>query len=306
MALPRLRNPRRDATDLLPDGHVARVLEPSPPSNDDPGWYADDPTDPSGESGAVVVSPTSDGDVTWDEFVVDRPHLAGFAADHWLGARRRLRRLSDTFETTRRSLHRLAFFVMAPARYRATGKLGLRFTALGFGTPFFGEDTQIRAEGTTLVKQGVDVVRSSDLSTLAEAARFLDLEYSDVWFPDFHDPLPPADPHADLDIDADAASALGDWFGFATGVLEELRRTDGATRAVYGGSPGDDAHPEPYLYVAPSSSPHRSDPFWNDDRFAGASLPYEELVAADDPFGSARDFFRRARTILTAEPQGRK
>ena len=54
----------------------------------------------------------------------------------------------------------------------------------------------------------------------------------------------------------------------------------GANRATYGISPGDDEHPEPYLYVAPWEK--QSGPLWSDPSFGGASLPYDGLLAAAD------------------------
>ena len=49
------------------------------------------------------------------------------------------------FAATRVALHALAERVVAPARQAANGKIGLRYTYRGFGTPFFG-DRQLRVE----------------------------------------------------------------------------------------------------------------------------------------------------------------
>src|SRR5262249_28140276 len=57
----------------------------------------------------------------------------------------------ETYVRTRESLHALAEHVLSAARYRATGKIGLRATSNGFGTPPFGDDEQLRIDGTTLV-----------------------------------------------------------------------------------------------------------------------------------------------------------
>ena len=60
----------------------------------------------------------------------------------------------------------------------------------------------------------------------------------------------------------------------------------------YGGSPGDDGHPLPYLYVGPWSLPDDGDPFWNEafgaSTTADASLTVEATVA----------FFESGRTRL--------
>lgn len=321
------RNPREEAQALLPDGHVARVLEPSPPANADPAWYADDPTDPGGADG-TVVTPTSDGARTWDDVADAQPELNDYVAEHWLGARRRLAPLPESFATTRDALHQLAFFAVAPKRYTATGKLGLRWTHGGYGTPFYATpdgDEQVRVDRGVLVVQTGSTVRTHAPTTISESADFLGIAYRQEWFPDFHDPLTPADPQAPLTIDRAAAGALGDWFGFATAVLERLRRTPGATgvgrvqlwpehfdpavelgdadkgqRASYGASPGDAEHPEPYLYVAAWGEIDRSDPYWNDHAFNGASLPYGSLLTADAPVALALDFLQRGHAQLTA------
>ena len=65
---------------------------------------------------------------------------------------------------------------------------------------------------------------------------------------------------------------------------------DGA-RANYGGSPGDAAHPEPYLYVGPFE--RREGQFWNEP--FGASLSYADIRAGADPL----EFLRAGRDLLT-------
>lgn len=59
---------------------------------------------------------------------------------------------------------------------------------------------------------------------------------------------------------------------------------DGA-RANYGGSPGDDDHPEPYLYVGPWEP--RTGSFWNEP--FGASLPYRALLDGADALAFLRE-----------------
>lgn len=317
------RDPRSEATRWLADGHEARVLEPSMPANTDPGFYADDPTDPSGAEG-LVVSPTGDGDLTWDEYLANHRDVAGFARSHWLGDLARLDELPAAYTGTRTSMHQLAFFVVAPKRYEATGKLGLRYTYRGFGTPFFGRDEQVRVEGGRIVVQVGEEVRSLAPRSVSEAARFIDLDYREVWFQGFHDPLAPIDPGAALEIDEAAASVVADWFGFATHVLERARRAPGAVdvsrvqlwpehfdpafemgdaergeRASYGASPGDEAIPEPYLYVAAWGDIDRSEPYWNAESFNGAFLPYSDLLAADDQVATALSFIRTGHGALT-------
>jgi hypothetical protein len=238
------------------------------------------------------------------------------------------RELPPTFAATRDALHQVAFFAMAPRRYAVTGRLGLQWTPGGFGTPPYATadgDEHVRVEGDRLVVQTGDDVHSQGITTVRDAARFVGVDYREQWFDDFHDPLDPADSDQPLAVDKAAGDALGAWFGFATAVLEALRETDGAQdvstvqlwpehfdpamemgdvdagqRASYGASPGDADHPEPYLYVAAWGEIDRSDPFWNDHAFNGASIGHAKLAAADDPFAMALDFLRSGHDRPTA------
>jgi hypothetical protein len=312
-------HPRAEATALVPAGHEARVLEPSPPANTDPAWFADDPTDPAGADGPVVT-PVADEGVEWSS--LDDPAARAYAADHWLDGHRRLEPLPPSFDECRRALHQIAYFVVAAKRFAANGKLGLRYTHGGFGTPFFGDDEQVRVEDGVLVHQRAGSVRTETITSVAGATAFLDMEYRNPWFEGFHDPLDALPPDTHLEVDPAAAGALGAWFGFSTHVLERARRTPGAvevsrlqlwpehfdpafemgsggSRASYGASPGDAAHPQPYLYVAPWGEVNRANPVWNDPVFAGASLDYARLLDADDPYRLAAGFFAAAHAELT-------
>jgi hypothetical protein len=190
---------------------------------------------------------------TWDEVARGRPELEAWCADRWHGAWRRHQPVPDGFVAERVRLHRVAE-EMAEARRAATGKIGLRYVRGGFGTPYFGDGEQRRAD----------------------------------------DPF------------------LGDLFGFGASVLEELRvrwaavddtRVQlwpehfdlsidcGANRATYGVSPGDDEHPDPYLYVAPWEK--QTGPLWSDPHFGGAFLAYADLLAAEDQRATALAFFQQ-------------
>ena len=254
-------------------GADARVLEPAPPAVTLPPWFADDPT-----GGLPLDYSDRDGDRAWRE-------------ERWLGPYRRLRPLTDTFTATRVALHRLAEERLAPARAAVNGKIGLRWTLGGFGTPFFGEDEQLRVEHGALVHQrGAGATRA----TVPEG------------------------------VDPQAAGALGEYYGFATSVLEALRAAhaelapsrvqlwpehfdvslelgseEAGRRAGYGASPGDEEHPEPYLYVVPWSA-KPSGPRWQAHGFDGAELGYGELLAATDQRASALAFFEGCLDELTS------
>jgi hypothetical protein len=188
----------------------------------------------------------------------------------------------------------------------------------GFGTPFFGDDVQVRVEGSYLVIQRSDRIEVEPITTLGAARRLLDIDSflpfkgPEPWHLDR--PLGVGEPHVRF---------LSDWFGFATVVLEELRyrpvaidrpsrvqiwpehfdaaveigAEEGAHRAAFGASPGDAAHPEPYLYVSPWVPPG-AHPHWNDAHFKGASLSYQELLAAPHQRSAALDFYQTGIDIL--------
>lgn len=320
--LEQARNPRAEAQELMEPGFVARVLEPSPPAIHT-GEFADDPTDRS-DAPAKVVSPVSSGDITWVEWVSTRPNLAEWAIDRWLVPGPRLGPVPDGFSSTRDSLHQLAYFVLSPARHRANTKIGLRFTKGGFGTPFFGEDAQVRIEGVDLVVQRSSEATRTSLTTVNTACQAAGIPYRVDWFPRFGDPLPPFDPNVPLVIDQDSTAFVTALFGFATALLAELRVSappgerpslvqlwpehfdvaveigdpEAGARAFYGVSPGDPNHREPYLYVAAWGEIDRANSFWNDPHFNGASLSYDRLLEAGDQPGVAFDFFRRGREAL--------
>lgn len=286
-----------------------RVLEPSPPAVVEPPWYADDPVE-----GGDVLPIRRPGATTWQDVCLARGDtaLVTFCLERWLGPWRRLESLPAEFPATTASLHALAEHVLCPVRHAATGRIGLRWTLGGFGTPYLPTDRQVRVERGDLV----DGDRRSRPATLGEAARFLGIDGGAPT--DLFQPSSPWRPDQPLTLDPVAATALGDWFGFATSVLEQLRADIGPEgagariqlwpehfdiavslggdghQANYGASAGDATHPGPYLYVGPWSA--RAGPFWTEP--FGASLPYDTLLATSDQRGAALEFLRRGRELL--------
>lgn len=154
----------------------------------------------------------------------------------------------------------------------------------------------MKVAGTELMVTGGGVRTSQLITTLRAAGQFVGVE------PSFepaaeHDSPELGDMDRLLTIDEEAMTFLGDWFGFSTAVLEELRLTgraqdvgrvqlwpghldsavevgsmDAGQRATYGAFPGDHAHDESYLYVGAWGDVDRSDPYWNETNFNGASL----------------------------------
>lgn len=306
-------NPAAEAAIAAGGGYDVRVLEPSPPAVADGPFWADDPADPAPSGAGPVVTPHSGGDLTWDDLIAARPDLAGFAAHRWLGARRRLPDLPRDYPTALFDFHRLAYSVVAESRYRCNGKFGLRYTQGGFGTPFFGDDVQVRVAGDQLVVQSAMRARSTTITTLREAGEFAGAVPGTTAAE--HDSPDLGDIDRRLDIRAEVGEFLGAWFGLATAALEELRHSPGVVdpervqlwpghfdpaiaagdagagrRATYGFSPGDHSHDEPYIYVAAWGDVDRSDPYWNETSFNGASLAFGDLAASDDHYRAAVAF----------------
>lgn len=322
------RDPRAEARAVAGAHYDPRVLEPSPPAITASPWWADDPVDPtSSDPDTQVISPVRGrGDLTWSRLAssdaIDLP--AGWLRDRWLGRHRRLSRPPDGYARTRNALHRLAVYVLSPARQRASeGKMALRYTRGGFGTPFFGADEQVRVDGTNVIRQRGPNAWALPISTLTEAAAFaLDGAPAVDWAAGLDVP-PAGDMDAHLDVEPGAAAFLGDWFGFAWSVLEEVRADAesveasrvqlwpehfdaafeclaGDRRAGFGMSPGDAAHPQPYAYVTPwrpETVPEST--LWNADAFVGAELALSEVVQADDQRRTVIEFFRACRRALT-------
>jgi hypothetical protein len=311
-----MRNARAEAEERLGGRYEARVLEPSPPAVNEGPWFADDPVARGENPGRQVVSPVGTGDLRWDDLAREDPDLAAWCADRWLGAHRALGPAPATLAQTRETLHRVAEKVLSKAREHANGKIALRYTQGGFGTPFFGDDVQVRVEGNELIVQEDSDDRRAPITTLRAAGEFVGAH------------LLPDDIERDtapLTVDDVATRFLGDWYGFAYSVLEELRsgadaaleptrvqlwpehfdasvelgaEADGR-RAGYGASPGDGEHPEPYLYVVPWSPPADGE-LWNATLFTGAELPLAALLDVGDQRTAALDFLRARLDALQA------
>lgn len=324
------RHPRAEAAEHLPPGTHALVLEPSPPAVLDGEWFADDPVALVPEVDRPLVSPLdihagAAGCRTWHEVAAGDDRLARWARERWLGPWAPLPALPASYPTTRAALHQVAVYVISPARRAANGKMGLRYTRGGFGTPFFrhtpdGPDTQVRVEHGHLVVQRDNEMLLSTITTLDAAAELVGVAVDADAAERFD--VPPPD-GGRLDVDSDAARVVGEWFGFCASVLEELRAeateaaddpsrvqlwpehfdmafdagdAEAGTRANVGGSPGDAFSAEPYLYLGPWDRDDLDGDFWNAS--FGAVLTYGELRAAADQRAAALDFVRRGRSQL--------
>lgn len=229
----------------------------------------------------------------------------------------------DNLAANRIALHRLAAYVIAPARYRVTERFGLRATDAGFGTPEF-EGRRIRVEGGELIDEVGGEVRRAPITSLNAAAEFLG-EPVDLKTAAEHDSPQAGDLDEDLGIDADTSMWLGGWFNTAFDALNAVRGDEASVdasivqlwpghfdpaieegdenhRASYGASPGDDGVPEPYLYLS-AWWPDRlnldlDDPAWNAPSFTGSVLRVSDFPADQDPVEVAANFWRESRDRL--------
>ena len=240
-------------------------------------------------------------------------HDAGLAAaaSHLAGKadpRRPLARLPAGFTETVQGLKLIAEHLLQPKRRLETGRGFLGFTPGGFGSlPWergeaSGEPGSVRVEGIELVSESAGAETRTSLDELQAAAALLGIDSNDPAL----DPVPPLDP--------EAAAALTDWNAFGTVVLGELiaggsvedpepirlwpEHFDVATvvgseaagtRCNLGASPGDESHPEPYLYVGLWDA-SVSGELWNATGFPGAELTHAELLEAPDQVEVASEF----------------
>lgn len=232
---------------------------------------------------------------------------------------RQLAPLPGEFAATVTSLHEVATALLAPV-CKAAGEPALTALPGGFGTPELQLDgcrQQVRVEGAELVRTVDGAERRAPITSLAHAGTSI------------ADLLGPAARQLSgrpLAVDECSSRVLGALYGLAAealGVLlEGASLEDGATpprlwpehfdiaielgsehdglRANYGLSPGDEQHPEPYLYVGPWTAAV-SGAAWNACGFAGAELGHAELLGASDPLRAATDFFETRRRLLASE-----
>jgi hypothetical protein len=229
----------------------------------------------------------------------------------------------DVFVSTRNALHRVAEHVVAKARFLDDREIRLTAYPGGFSSPLLSDGSRVRVEADELVIDAPGGSRRTELTTIGEAAAFAGIEPG---FPtELYEPATSFDRDQPLEIDRGAAEILAAWYGFTADVLAvfaaEISEAhpsplilwpehfdqafyteddDETRRANYGASPGDEGHPEPYLYVGPWG-PTSPDPYWNAEHFNGAVLQLSALVGTDDPTRVAVEFLRAGRLLLAPD-----
>jgi hypothetical protein len=198
------------------------------------------------------------------------------------------------FVGTREALHRLACYVIAPARKARVGRIGLRPTPGGFGTPRLPDGSVIAVRGDELF---VEPGRSTPITTLRDGAAFVGVELTST--PDIGHDLPRFDPDEPMTIDVASSLALGDWYRMGETVLADLggdvteaqiwpehfdlavvATMAGDRKANVGFSPGDGFHELPYAYVGPFERDRLTGDYWNAPFGAFLGTPSEDEARA--------------------------
>jgi len=231
---------------------------------------------------------------------------------------------TDGLVPTRIELQRIATHVLARGRAGHGGRIGLRVTPSGIGTPVFGPDeTVLRLTATSLVRehQGPDGAVAAVLPlagrTLAEVAEFAGVGLDAPFAPGGDAPAV-GDPDAPLVLHPAATGVLLGWFTTGARALDDvlaelsaptvvqlwpehfdvgLACATGSGGVTLGASAGDGTVPEPYVYVAPWESGRPGDPrYWNAP--FGAVTTRADLAGGDPVDGTAA-FLRRGLDLLS-------
>src|SRR5947208_15630640 len=112
--------------------------------------------------------------------------------------------LPPAFGATREALHALGEHVLAAARYRVDGHLGLVPTPGGFGTPTFGDGERVRVDGVELVHERPGTSTRVRITTVGAAAQFVGIPPGAP--AEVYAPATACTPDAPLSVDPDAAS----------------------------------------------------------------------------------------------------
>ena len=323
---------RKEAFDQVGGRFDARVLEPSPPAVTVPPWFADDPVAPerARRPGLPLLGPVSSADLTWDDLTRDEPDLADWCAARWLGAYRRLGALPDRAVrvATCNALHAVAEHVLAPARRRATGKIGLRFTVGRLRDPVLRVGRAgARARVPTWWWCAPVSEDRTPITTIDAAGRFVGIEPGAP--ADLYQPATTVEPDAALAVDpgrgavprrlvrllvlgarrAARSSPGPPTRGPSSGPSTSTSASTSATRPPAPGAPSDRRPATP-----PTRSPTctrrtgrptwQPDPFWNDTAFAGANLAVRARWSTPTTSARPRSTSSAARLAVLGVPDG--
>jgi len=212
---------------------------------------------------------------------------------------------------TRKSWHRVAEHILAAGQFADAGTIRLRPYPGGMITVRGVAGRQLAIVGDELVVLEPDGSRrSTRLTTIRAAAAFAGVTPG---LRGSYSPATPVIPDAGLPVDPDAARQLAAWYASGDAALRRFaERLGRPTQPVlwpehldvgitldevnYGCSPGDDALPQPYVYVGPHAGPPAKDDFWNAP--FGAAATADDIHSVED----AVQFFAHGRALTTGSP----
>jgi hypothetical protein len=211
---------------------------------------------------------------------------------------------SAELAATRAGWHRVAEHVLAAGQFAAAGTIRLRVAPGGFCTVAGVDGRLLAVDGTEFVVLDGEERLTTPLTSVAACAAFAGIEPG---LRGSYSPTTPVEPDAPLRVDAEAARLLAAWFALGDAALRRFAEAPAepvlwpehfdvgiTVDAVnYGCSPGDDAIPEPYLYVGPHEGPvDPGDAFWNAS--FGAVITADEVTDVE----RAAAFFERGRSLI--------
>jgi hypothetical protein len=237
----------------------------------------------------------------------------------------------QTYHETLDTLRRIATHVAARAQHAHTGRIGLRPSPGGFATTEHGPDSaRLRVSDGLLVSEArtptgtQSRVVAIDGRSLAQLAEFAGVDLM-TELSVGHDTPVLGDVDAPLSVDPGAARVIAEWLGLAAQTLDHVvaqapgasptlaqlwpehfdvaldlafdASSPGERRVNLGGSPGDEFHASPYLYVGPWTPDRPGHPaYWNAP--FGAVLGLDHVRSAADPVATAVGFFRTGLGLL--------
>jgi hypothetical protein len=210
----------------------------------------------------------------------------------WTHDRWKIPEVDDlTYRETRLALHGVGELLIAGPQYRRFGTIRLRVVHGGFG----GAQWPVSVVGAELVWPSGRTALTGTYDTVAAAAEF-EAEAPSAVYPDTTGRAP----GDRLEVDADAAAVIEEWFALGDSALrcavrdvppvlwpEHFDLSSTASEVNYGVSPGDSAHPGPYAYVGPWTP--RTGEFWN------ASFGALRPRAAVNTVASLLEFFEEGK-----------
>jgi hypothetical protein len=226
--------------------------------------------------------------------------------------------VSESYPTTRTSLHGVAELLLAGPAYRSAERIRLSVEPDGFATvEMDGPVRRLHVKGTDLVVDpGTDEGGSAPHSvhqhfplvgTYAEVARDAGI---DVGAPDLYSDHADVTADDEIVLDPDDVQVILGWFAAGDAALRAFAAGAGSTETPvlwpehfdvaitldevnYGVSAGDAGIGTPYAYVGPWST--REGAFWNAS--FGATRTLEELGGADAD--ALRAFFDEGRAAAS-------